>query len=550
MLDLVLQFSEQLDCGVCDGALVWVQNPLKLAVNVGVIDPDNLKYLVQMHIKDVTCANSTSWYYTLEYDEAILADLEDPLLECDIKKVCCEGCFIEWLKENPTQICVEDTSSVDLTINPDSGCLFADVLLSEDDGNIIELRDDGLFAEGGGAGGNDWHILGNSDIVDGTNFLGTTNDVAVDFRQNNERVFRFQAGTGSKKQSIVGGPDTNSINGADNSFIGGGTANIIGGTATNPSHLSSYSVVTGGIDNVATNAIGCGIFSGERNEISGDATNDNYPSDHCVIGGGYTNTITDSSTNCGIFSGRFNIITLDFDSVICGGSFNAINTVGSENFIGGGDNNLITATDATDNHAGNTICGGESGLIDNTNDASILGGKLGKVTGAWLSSVCGGYNNCITGTAHTDSKVIKEVNAILCGESNLIASGIGSSILGGGGLKIGSYTLAYQNSHVLSRNGTTKVISPTTQVDISAFADFCFLGDVDLWLGNIDGVARKLKLFEPNGDTGYSTANFSSFRAQAQAANIDYIWPAAAGVAGNSLKIQSVVGTTVTLEWA
>lgn len=54
---------------------------------------------------------------------------------------------------------------------------------------------------------------------------------------------------------------------------------------------------------------------------------------------------------------------------------------------------------------------------------------------------------------------------------------------------------------------------------------------------------------EPNSTLDFSTTNYTSFEAQAQAANIEYKMPAAAGSVGQYLKIQGIAGNVVTLEW-
>jgi hypothetical protein len=91
--------------------------------------------------------------------------------------------------------------------------------------------------------------------------------------------------------------------------------------------------------------------------------------------------------------------------------------------------------------------------------------------------------------------------------------------------------------------------TPVLQVDLTAFSSIAYFGDTDLWIGNTNSTAKKLKLFEPNSALDYSGTNYTSFEAQAQSANIEYIMPAAAGTMGQSLKIAGVSGSQVTLVW-
>ena len=46
-------------------------------------------------------------------------------------------------------------------------------------------------ALGGGGGGNAWLLLGNAGTVDGTNFIGTTDNIPFNIRVNNQRAGRI-----------------------------------------------------------------------------------------------------------------------------------------------------------------------------------------------------------------------------------------------------------------------------------------------------------------------------------------------------------------------
>ena len=48
------------------------------------------------------------------------------------------------------------------------------------------------LATGGGGGGNSWLLLGNAGTVDGTNFIGTTDNVPLNFRINNRTAGRIE----------------------------------------------------------------------------------------------------------------------------------------------------------------------------------------------------------------------------------------------------------------------------------------------------------------------------------------------------------------------
>ncbi|MCB0316503.1 MAG: hypothetical protein KDH84_25170, partial [Calditrichaeota bacterium] len=116
---------------------------------------------------------------------------------------------------------------------------------------------------GSAGGGNSWGLTGNAGTVDGTNFLGTTDEVALELRVNNKRVLRIEpAGGGSIKPNIIGGSPSNSVSagvvgatiggGGDSSFpnqvtAGGGT--VSGGRRNTASGL--FATVPGGQQNTA-----------------------------------------------------------------------------------------------------------------------------------------------------------------------------------------------------------------------------------------------------------------------------------------------------------
>lgn len=732
------------------------------------------------------------WNYTFSYDDTQLANPSSPLVTADITGVFCRDCLTTYIDEQIScagggSVCVTDSNTIDFSLTED-GCVTGDVKISADEGNIISAHSDGIYAAGGGGGGNDWHILGNSDIVDGTNFLGTTNDVPVTFRSNNIQCGKFYPGITdgapsfavgtsisniidansqgqgcsilggghhsilndggdyanfgnvivgggnstikNSSDSVIGGGfnnfidltntfspglnsgvcviaggDRNEILAEDQAFIGGGVLNIIDGnfaddssfahgdaivggsrnfidsTPINPGDQYSLNFIGGGDHNIITASnwsvivggrhgfvtdtsfatiSGGGVYtqSGNPNFINGqDALNiavgstigggagnridpdgipnfdDNFDyggystisggGDNIIkwqnepsangagfhaIGGGQSNMIIRAGGNATIAGGFINEIvygnnmitgddsgfaTIDSD-VIAGGNVNLIignppvsplhvDTLGA-NFIGGGetneidngircvigggwDNGIFTAGGNFGPYSYQVIGGGTVNLHSQSQVSFIGGGMYNELHNDTCSVIVGGYSNYINGstpgTVQVDSTgaygtinpstTANVHNAILGGVANQIATGFCSSILGGAFLKIGASSFGYQSPATRSFSSIvagTVAHGATSQVDVSAFSGIGYLGDVDLWIGNTDSTARKVKFFEPNSATNYSGTNFSSFRAQAQSADIEYIWPASAGTAGQQLTIDTVVGTVVTLKWA
>lgn len=412
--------------------------------------------------------------------------------------------------------------------------------------------------------------------------------------------------SGGKPGNGFFGNDTNYIQGGYYSVICGGQDNLMLPSASPQGDLiQGYDTICGGltnffqIDNIAN---GFNTWNPDGfNFIGGGYDNFVIDSEYCTIGGGSVNFILYSSAifpptivvtdyaGFDTIAGGESCYILGYDDTFDPGT--APDYLG-KNFVGGGSSNgveegigctiaggienfVLTISSARQNVPQwyNSILGGYGNQIDSTARVTIGGGGTNGVEGQDSSSILGGYLNQIINTTPVTLpgfpaatyKTIDPVNAtgvgnaILGGIANWIKDGRESSILGGAFLQIGAYSFGYQNAHTRSFTNINggeidRATFPQTteppQVDVSAFNDIGYFGDVDIWIGNTDSTARKLKFFEPNADLDFSSTNYSSFEAQAQGADIKYVLPAAAGVAGNSLKILSVVGTTVTLQWA
>ncbi len=191
-----------------------------------------------------------------------------------------------------------------------------------------------------------------------------------------------------------------------------------------------------------------------------------------------------------------NTITSSVGATIGGGGVNgAVQSIASSNYatIGGGEANSATNSNLA------FIGGGYSNLISSVADAAIVGGYTNVVDGAY-SSIGGGYENTV--------------------------DGIYSAIPGGRNLTVGDYSFGFNGSHA-------------GLVDVSANSNIAYFGDVDLWLDNLDGTARKLEFYAPN------STNFTSFKAGAQTSDINYTLPVTLG-ATNTLLTTSSTGT---LSW-
>lgn len=95
---VILKFSQKLDCGKCDDVLIQLHDPTKIAANTGVTDPTKIYHFIPGEITDFTCIGKTLFQYSITYDETLLTE-GTILTECDIRKICCAGCFLQYLNE-------------------------------------------------------------------------------------------------------------------------------------------------------------------------------------------------------------------------------------------------------------------------------------------------------------------------------------------------------------------------------------------------------------------------------------------------------------------
>ncbi len=237
------------------------------------------------------------------------------------------------------------------------------------------------FADGvdntGGAGGDLWSLTGNAGTSPATNFLGTTDNQALELRVNNVRALRLEPNADSP--NLIGGFSGNSVTGGVvGATIGGG------GQSGAPNQvMADYGTIGGGEYNEA---------SGERATIGGGGHN-SASDDNAAIGGGWDNAASDYAAT-----------------------------------IGGGSNNRAYATHATigggdSNHAGaeNATVGGGEYIRVTGRAATVAGGSWITVTNQY-AAVGGGQHNIASGDYATVS-----------GGGYNTASGFGAVIAGGGG---------------------------------------------------------------------------------------------------------------------
>lgn len=212
----------------------------------------------------------------------------------------------------------------------------------------------------GQSAANFWQLDGNN--VAAGQFLGSTNNQAVEFKVNNLRALRLEPNATSP--NLIGGYSGN--------LVGSGTfgATIGGGGSLNNSNVISatYGTIAGGYANaIGLTSSGSAIAGGYRNTIGNS-------SDTSTVGGGWDNNIAADS----------------FSATIGGGYINEIGTDSDASTIGGGwDNNI-----AVDSFS-----------------ATIAGGKENSITAnAWYATIPGGHLNTATNYAFAAGRRAKAVH--------------------------------------------------------------------------------------------------------------------------------------------
>jgi hypothetical protein len=258
-------------------------------------------------------------------------------------------------------------------------------------------------------GGVAWNLTGNAGTAAGTNFLGTTDDVALELKVNGVRAYRLEP---ASTPNVVGGHTANSVqSGAFGGTIAGG------GSTGEPNTVSGqFATVGGGRGNAAT-ATGAAVGGGTSNTSSGDIT---------TVGGGDENTASGAAAT--ISGGQGNTASGD-GAVVGGGAVNQAQAAFAT--IGGGapwnlsdplnTNNRVTDDYGTIGGGGGNQAGDGAGTTGDMAYATVGGG--GQNTSNAYAAVVGG------GLQNTASEQYSTVD----GGSNNVASGRHSVVGGGGG---------------------------------------------------------------------------------------------------------------------
>lgn len=128
MRSVAYSSNSLLECAPCNGEVI-----LCLVDGLTLAGSPFLTARIATTDRVYDCIGGTSYIYGLTYDEALLIESYPQLTEADITGAFCKGCLTDWLDEQLSEL--------------EAQIIAAQVTISPDAGNIIELRANGLFAE-------------------------------------------------------------------------------------------------------------------------------------------------------------------------------------------------------------------------------------------------------------------------------------------------------------------------------------------------------------------------------------------------------------------
>ena len=192
---------------------------------------------------------------------------------------------------------------------------------------IQEVNQDGSVVCGvDGTGNPGWNLSGNAGTDPATDFIGTSDNQALAFKVNGNRVLRLEPDFTSP--NLIGGYSGNVVeSGVEGGTIAGGGASTLENRVT-----GDYGTVGGGFENVAS-GLNATISGGLSNIASAYGT---------TVGGGIENTASDLQS---IVGGGFNNSASGLVSTVAGGSVNTASNIFSS--VGGGTGNTASGFGAT-----------------------------------------------------------------------------------------------------------------------------------------------------------------------------------------------------------
>ena len=303
---------------------------------------------------------------------------------------------------------------------------------------------------------NAWRITGNTG-ANPTNgfFLGTTDNLPLEFRVNGRRGLRLQPNTNAAP-TVIAGSVSNSVSPTSvGAVIGGGDQNLI---QSYPAAGSDYATISGGSSNLIDYfSFNAAIAGGFQNTVGPNSY-------YSIIGGGLQNRMDYGAAYSAIFSGRSNALDVFAQySFIGGGEANSIGYLGFYSAVGGGKNNLIRS-----NAQYAVIGGGRDNTIQTNGQYSTIGGGQNNRVerDAWNASIGGGGGNSIQSQSST----------IAGGSGNIIETNAYESTIGGGygntiRVDANRATIAGGSFHEVLRGANNAFVGGGTRNKVSTNSD-------------------------------------------------------------------------------
>ena len=317
-------------------------------------------------------------------------------------------------------------------------------------GGILTLGPDGTSliwapAPSGLGSGSGWSLTGNAGSGAGQ-FLGTTDNLALELKVNNLRALRLEptslyAGT---VNVIAGSPGNYVRPGANGATVAGGGSLNFQYDSTSPGSTNEvdadFATVGGGAGNsIRRFADRSAISGGYLNTIQGDAIDSLIAGGRTntiqtrvqsgTIGGGYDNLLLSGADFATISGGEDNASQSAY-SVISGGQNNTILTNCAGSFIASGGVNLIDT-----NSSYSSIGGGNANVIQSNSRCSVIAGGLRNTNAGFGGVLAGGIQNSLVGAQGAlgggfQNSITATAATIGGGAFNYLAGG-GGTIAGG-----------------------------------------------------------------------------------------------------------------------
>jgi hypothetical protein len=317
-----------------------------------------------------------------------------------------------------------------------------EVTLRAEGGATISTNGDTIIiSAGSGNGASGWSLTGNAGLA-ANNFLGSTDNSALEFRVNNQRALLLQPNATSP--NVLGGFGGNTVtSGIVGATISGGGASDDGfGTPAFNRVEANYGAVGGGLNNRAGGALST-VGGGAHNEASGlrstigGGWSNNAGNEYTTIGGGISNEA--SGLRATVSGGFANQATGSF-SIAAGGVANQ--TLGEYSTISGGMSNNASGELATISGGAHNVASGSRAAIgggwSNTagNEYTTIGGGFSNAAGGVRATVSGGFANHADGAfsiaaGGVANQTLGEYSTISGGYGNNTSAGF-ATIAGGG----------------------------------------------------------------------------------------------------------------------